>query len=179
VITVVIATNRKDSVTSRVAHFILQILNEQNMNAQLLDLGDLPSDFLNPAMYGQRSNLFMRIFNDRILNAQHLLFVIPEYNGSYPGVLKLFLDASPVRELKDKSASIIGLSDGHAGNMRGQDHLTGVLHYLKMHVHYHMPKLSGISKAFDSSGNFTHDLYMTQLREHIKLISEQLTRLSG
>jgi flavin-dependent dehydrogenase len=34
--------------------------------------------------------------------------------------------------------------------MRGQDHLTGVLHYLKMHVHYHKPKLSGISKALES-----------------------------
>jgi chromate reductase len=177
VITIVISTNREDSATAKVAHYIYEMLIEQKMNAQVLDLGQLPIDFFQPTMYAKRSEQFLQIFNEFIVNAQHLLFVIPEYNGSYPGVLKLFLDASPVREFKDKSASIVGLSDGQAGNMRGQDHLTGVLHYLKMHVHYHKPKLSGISKALDSTGNFTNDTYVNQLKEHVALLSEQLTRL--
>ena len=176
-ITVVISTNREDSATAKVAHYIYEMLIEQKMNAQVLDLGQLPIDFFQPTMYTKRSEQFLQILNEFIVNAQHLLFVIPEYNGSYPGVLKLFLDASPVREFKDKSASIVGLSDGQAGNMRGQDHLTGVLHYLKMHVHYHKPKLSGISKALDSTGNFTNDTYVNQLKEHVALLSEQLTRL--
>jgi NAD(P)H-dependent FMN reductase len=69
---------------------------------------------------------------------------------------------------------MIGLSDGHAGNMRGQDHLTGVLHYLKMHVHYHKPKLSNITKSFDSEGNLSNERYMAQLQEHTSLISHTL-----
>jgi len=179
VITVVISTNRKNSATAKVAHYLREMLIDQKMNAQVLDLGQLPIDFFQPTMYANRSEQFLQLVDEFIVNAQHLLFVIPEYNGSYPGVLKLFLDASPVREFKDKSASIVGLSDGHAGNMRGQDHLTGVLHYLKMHVHYHKPKLSGISKALDSTGNFTNDTYVNQLREHVALISQQVTRLGA
>ena len=70
---------------------------------------------------------------------------------------------------------MIGLSDGHAGNLRGQDHLTGVLHYLKMHVHYHKPKLSNISRSFDPTGKLLNEQYMDQLKEHVALISEWLT----
>jgi NAD(P)H-dependent FMN reductase len=98
--------------------------------------------------------------------------VIPEYNGSYPGVLKLFIDASPVKSFWNKHASIVGLSDGHAGNSRGQDHLTGVLHYLKMHVHYHKPKLSGITKAFDADGKLVNERYMTQLTELAEIVTK-------
>ena len=175
-ITIVISTNRNESATARVAHHLYQLMNQQGLSAQLLDLRLLPSDFFQPTMYDQRSPDFLELFAAKIANAHHLLFVIPEYNGSYPGVLKMFLDASPVREFKDKHSSIVGLSDGHAGNMRGQDHLTGVLHYLKMHVHYHKPKLSGISKAFDSNGILINELHASQLKEHVVLVSEQLVR---
>ena len=175
-ITIVISTNRKESATARVAHHLYQLMNQQGLSAQVLDLKLLPSEFFQPSMYDHRSEDFLTLFANNIANAQHLLFVIPEYNGSYPGVLKMFLDASPVREFKDKFASIVGLSDGHAGNMRGQDHLTGVLHYLKMHVHYHKPKLSGISKAFDSNVILINELHASQLKEHVALISEKLVR---
>jgi NAD(P)H-dependent FMN reductase len=121
-------------------------------------------------MYAERSIEFVKLFEQMIEPARHLVFVIPEYNGSYPGVLKLFLDGSPVKSFWNKHASIIGLSDGQSGNLRGQDHLTGVLHYLKMHVHYHKPKLSGVSKAFDADGMFIHEQYIKQLEEHVALI---------
>jgi NAD(P)H-dependent FMN reductase len=75
-----------------------------------------------------------------------------------------------VKSFWNKHASIIGLSDGHAGNMRGQDHLTGVLHYLKMHVHYHKPKLSNISKSFDSEGRLNNERYVAQLEEHADIV---------
>ncbi len=121
-------------------------------------------------MYEARSADFMKLFEYYIEAAHHLVFVIPEYNGSYPGVLKLFIDASPVKSFWHKHASMIGISDGHAGNSRGQDHLTGVLHYLKMHVHYHKPKLSGITKSFDTDGKLINELYQHQLEEHAELI---------
>jgi NAD(P)H-dependent FMN reductase len=171
VITVIISTNRKESTTARVALLMQSLIQKQGEDVQVLDLANLPADFFRPTMYDQRSPEFTALFERYIVAARHLLFVIPEYNGSYPGVLKLFIDASPVKSFWNKHASMIGLSDGHAGNMRGQDHLTGVLHYLKMHVHYHKPKLSGITKSFDNEGNLINERYMTQLEEHASLIS--------
>ncbi len=169
-ITVIISTNRTNSATSKVAATVAELIDKQGEETRVLDLSNLPSDFFAPTMYEYRSPEFMQLFHDYIETARHIVFVIPEYNGSYPGVLKLFIDGSPVRSFWNKHASMIGLSDGQAGNMRGQDHLTGVLHYLKMHVHYHKPKLSGISKALDADGKLIHEQYIKQLEEHAALI---------
>jgi len=170
VITVIISTNRKESTTAKVAASVAELIEKQGEETRVLDLSKLPTDFFSPTMYADRSPEFLQLFHGYIEAARHLVFVIPEYNGSYPGVLKLFIDGSPVRSFWNKHASMIGLSDGHAGNMRGQDHLTGVLHYLKMHVHYHKPKLSGISKALDADGKLIHEQYIKQLEEHVALI---------
>jgi chromate reductase len=153
-----------------VAAIVASLIEKHGQEVRILDLSELPRDFCNPDMYNTRSAEFMQLFEHYIEPARHLVFVIPEYNGSYPGVLKLFIDASPVKSFWHKHTSMIGLSDGHAGNMRGQDHLTGVLHYLKMHVHYQKPKLSGITKSFDSDGKLINERYQQQLEEHVELI---------
>jgi hypothetical protein len=43
-----------------------------------------------------------------------------------------------------------------------------------MHVHYHKPKLSNITKSFDSEGNLSNERYMAQLQEHTSLIIQPL-----
>ena len=169
-ITVIVSTNRKESTTARVARLTAELLEQRGEEVRVLNLAELPADFFQTTMYDVRTPQFLEMFNFYIEPARHLVFVIPEYNGSYPGVLKLFIDASPVKSFWNKHASIIGLSDGHAGNMRGQDHLTGVLHYLKMHVHYHKPKLSNITNSFDSEGRLNNERYVAQLEEHADIV---------
>jgi hypothetical protein len=39
-------------------------------------------------------------------------------------------------------------------------------------VHYHKPKLSGITKSFDEQGNFTQAAYKELLEEHVALMIE-------
>ena len=153
------------------AKLVADLVRNQGEETRVLDLADLPANFFQTSMYDVRTPEFMEIFQYYIEAARHIIFVIPEYNGSYPGVLKMFIDASPVKSFWNKHASTIGLSDGHAGNARGQDHLTGVLHYLKMHVHYHKPKLSSISKAFDAEGKLVNERYVAQLIEHVELVA--------
>jgi NAD(P)H-dependent FMN reductase len=171
VITVVISTNRRNSSTSRIAALVAEEFLQLGHDAQLLDLAELPAQFLNVDMYNQRSESFLALFDTFIVRADHIVFVIPEYNGSYPGVLKLFLDASPVRSFQNKYSSMIGLSDGHAGNLRGQDHLTAVLHYLKVHVHFDKPKLSGITKWLSPEGVLTNENYAEQLKRHAQIVT--------
>ena len=170
-ITVIISTNRRESTTARVAGVFADLLRKEGQAVQVLDLAKMPSDFFKPSMYDERTDEFKELFSQYIESANHLVFVIPEYNGSYPGVLKLFIDASPAKSFWNKHASMIGLSDGHAGNLRGQEHLTGVLQYLKMHVHFHKPKLSNISRSFDSEGQLSNEHYLSQLQDHARIVS--------
>ena len=63
------------------------------------------------------------------------LFVIPEYNGSFPGVLKTFVDACTFPEsFYGKKAALVGLSSGRYGNLRGLEHFTGICHYIHLEV---------------------------------------------
>lgn len=169
-ITIVSGTNRPGSASRAVAECYQSILAGMGVKAGLFSLEALPDSFLHTDLYGPRSTEMQALIDTFISAADTLVFVIPEYNGSYPGVLKMFLDALPPRLLKDKKAGIIGLSDGAAGNLRGQEHLTGVLHYLKMHVHYAKPKLSSVEKLLDESRHLADEKTLTMLSEHARMM---------
>jgi chromate reductase len=145
-ITVISSTNRPESMTSLVSSTIYDLLKTRGCEVKLYSLQDLPASFLHSDMYKADDHEMDEIIKEYIQNAEKIIFVIPEYNGSYPGILKLFIDSIHPRYFREKKAGLIGVSDGHSGNLRGQEHLTGVLHYLKMYVHYFQPKLSAIER---------------------------------
>ena len=82
---------------------------------------------------------------------EKIVFIIPEYNGSFPGVLKAFIDSLDHLSMAGKKACLIGLSSGHAGALRALDHFTAVLHHLKVEVYSDKPKLSGIDKLINEN----------------------------
>ena len=152
-ITVIIATNRKDSASGRVGREIEQRALASGKAIQVWDFNDLPPNIAFGETYGNRSDAFQQAIDQFIAPIQQLVFVVPEYNGSFPGILKLVIDAIPQKIWQDKMAFIVGVSSGAAGNLRGQEHLTGIFHYVKMHTHYFKPKLSAIQEAWDAEGN--------------------------
>jgi chromate reductase len=153
-ITIVSATHRHGSATRRVANQMLLLLQEHNLDAQIWDFQELPHDFLFNEMFGKRSAAMEKMIQTYVHEVQHLIWVVPEYNGSFSGVAKLVLDAVPPKIWMDKWCYLVGVASGAAGNLRGQEHLTGIMHYLKMHVHYFKPKLSSIETSFDENGNW-------------------------
>jgi chromate reductase, NAD(P)H dehydrogenase (quinone) len=169
-ITIISGTNRKDSFTESVSHVLANYLLEKGQNAQVLALHQLPSDFLFSDLYDHRTEEFNSILDQFVKPVDKFIFVAPEYNGSYPGVLKVFLEAMSPKTWTDKKALIVGVSDGHAGNLRGQEHLTGVLHYLKMHVHYNKPKLSSIEKIMNENRDGFDERTTSQLDKFIQQV---------
>jgi chromate reductase, NAD(P)H dehydrogenase (quinone) len=169
-ITVISSTNRADSKSAIVAGRYTEMLKNRGAEARMFSLESLPSDFITPHMYGKKSTEFEKMINEVLPTTDKFVFVIPEYNGSYPGILKTFIDAAHPRYFKGKKAGIIGISDGHAGNLRGQEHLTGVLHYMRMMVHYAQPKLSDIDHAINSNSEITDERTLRLLSDHADLM---------
>jgi NAD(P)H-dependent FMN reductase len=97
---------------------------------------------------------------------------VPEYNGSFPGSVKLFIDACTVREysrnFKDKKAALVGIASGRAGNLRGMDHLTGVLNYLGMTVMPDKLPISSIFKLKNGNGEVTDEDTLKIMEAHAK-----------
>lgn len=141
-ITVFSSSNRKDNRTRLVANKVYDFLKEHSKEEVLFfSLEDLPNDFIHQDMYSSdgQSEALAAIQDQYLIPATKLYFVVPEYNGGIPGILKLFIDACSVREYAasfhgNKKAALIGVSAGRSGGLRGLEYMTGFLHYLKINV---------------------------------------------
>jgi chromate reductase, NAD(P)H dehydrogenase (quinone) len=148
-------TNRSSSNTLKVSRIYERILQERNVPVKLFDLRELPENIAFSETFGRRSEEFSRLIKEYISDSDKFIFVIPEYNGSFPGILKTFIDSTHPGEWADKDACLVGVSDGRAGNLRGLEHLTGILNYLKMHVFHNKLPISVITRIMDEKGEFT------------------------
>jgi len=142
--TIISGTNRVDSYTIKVAKQYQQLLQDKGIESAFLSLQGLNVLERNPE--------FKKIENEKLIPAQKFIFVSPEYNGSIPGVLKAMFDISDIEKCWwGKKALLTGVSTGRAGNLRGMDHLTAILHYLKVNVHHNKLPISVVNKLFDES----------------------------
>jgi NAD(P)H-dependent FMN reductase len=146
--TIISGTNRVGSNTLKVARLIASILKEKGQETQLVSLEGLDLNGRSPEL--------TRLETEILIPTQKFIFVIPEYNGSFPGSLKTMIDLSDIKQVWWwKKAMLTGVSSGRAGNLRGMDHLTGTLNYLKVTVLPNRLPVSMIDKLIDAEGNIT------------------------
>jgi chromate reductase len=138
---IISGTNRKDSFTLRIAKLYQSILKKKNIEVQVLSLVGL--DLMD------RSPAIIQLEKKYLLPTEKYIFISPEYNGSIPGVLKCLIDVSDVKKVwKGKKALLTGISKGRAGNLRGMDHLTGIMHYVGTVVHPNKLPISVVDTLF-------------------------------
>lgn len=126
---------RPDNNTHRICQQYEKILNELGMPFKLLDLRNLPADAFSYDSQGKTHPVVSEWVDQFIRPAEHLWFIVPEYNGSIPGALKCLLDFSDIRAWYNKKALLTGVATGRAGNLRGIDHLADILMHCKIVVH--------------------------------------------
>jgi chromate reductase len=167
-ITIISATNRPNSNTRKVAVSYAQLMEKQGVASKLLSLELLSSDLNFMDLYGKRSEKFQQLLEEFIIPAEKFVFIVPEYNGSFPGILKLFIDAIHPDTNRGKKAALVGVATGRAGNLRGLDHLTSVLHYLGIYVHPNKLPISSVSGLLDENGILNDDATTAVLNKQIK-----------
>lgn len=167
-ITIISGTNRPGSNTLKVAELCKKMLKDQGIEAELFSMENVPHTLAFSELFGKRSPEFEAIISKYVENSSKFLFITPEYNGSYPGILKTFLEAIHPRFFNFKKAGLIGVSDGRAGNLRGIEQLTLVLHYLKMTVFYNKLPVSQVTKHINPEGQIITDETRTVLENYLK-----------
>jgi chromate reductase, NAD(P)H dehydrogenase (quinone) len=144
-ITIISGTNRKYSNTYKIAREYKALLWEKGIEAGIFSLEDV-----NLLQYDAA---FEKIENEILIPTKHFIIISPEYNGSFPGVLKLLFDNSRSHEIWfHKKALLTGVATGRAGNLRGMDHLADVLNYIKITVHPNKLPISVVNSVVDSDG---------------------------
>ena len=158
--TIISGTNRPGSNTLKVAKEYQRILTEKNADSKLLSLEGIN--------LMSRDAAFQAIETDILIPADKYIFIVPEYNGSFPGALKMIFDnVKPYNMWWHKKALLTGVSTGRAGNTRGMDHLSSILNFLKITVHPNQLPISVVDKLMDADGKFSDETTL-------KLINQQL-----
>jgi chromate reductase len=164
-ITIISGTNRSNSNSIIVAEHYLTILKKKGAVSQILDLSKVPERFLFTALYensGKDSefNKFKEIIN----KSEKIVFIVPEYNGSFPGVLKAFIDGLEFPDsFNNKKCALVGISAGAMGGALALSHLTDILNYLGMHVLAIKPRLPRIESLIKNGG--INDAFLSNLLE--------------
>jgi len=166
-ITIICGTNRTDSVSRLITQRYQDILLSKNEASEIIYLEELPDDFTGTALYeNSGKNIRFNALRDKMLKAQKMVFVVPEYNGSFPGVLKAFIDGLIFpKTFTDKKCALVGVSSGVQGAGLALSHLTDIFNYCGMNVLANKPKLSRIEENLTE--NKLSELYHELLEEQI------------
>jgi chromate reductase len=159
---------RKNSFNKQLLQAATKLLPEA-AQLELFGIGDIP-------LYNQDVEVSgipeaVKRFKERIESADAILIATPEYNHSYPGILKNAIDwgSRPYGQnsFNGKPVAVISASPGTFGGVGAQDQLKQVLLALNMHlVSQPAVIVTSAHDKIDSDGNLTDSIttqFFTQL----------------
>ncbi len=149
---IISGTNRPGSNTRRVAKLVEEHYKNQSLPAELFDLVDLPSEVFEPTVYASKPPSVVAI-QKRILDAAGLHIVTPEYNGSFPGILKYFIDLLKFPESFDrKPVAFVGVAAGVFAALRPVEQLQMIFSYRNAHIYPDRVFIATVKEKLDQEG---------------------------
>jgi chromate reductase, NAD(P)H dehydrogenase (quinone) len=128
-ITTIVGTNRNGSMSLKIGTKIQKLYSSLGVTSNIIDLRELPAEIFTPMAYKEKPTAFQP-FQNLILESAGLHFIVPEYNGSYPGILKYFIDMWKYPDsFENRCVAYTGVAAGQWGGLRSVEHLQGVLGY--------------------------------------------------
>ena len=161
-IPVILGTTRKGRMSAHAARFVFgQLQKRDGITSELIDIGELnlPIDDAGEAVKDPR-------FSAAMERADAIVIVSPEYNHSFPGLLKHVLD-SCLKEYIHKTAGIVGVSAGVFGGARTIEHFQPVLRELGLVSIFWDVNFGTVEKVFDSSGQLLDQAYVRRTDKFI------------
>jgi chromate reductase len=164
-ITIICATHRPRNLTQKVVSKYATILEELGQEVKIFNMSELPQGFVFSDSFGGRTAETENIIDQKLIPAERFVIVAPEYNGSYPGVFKAFLDGVKPSIWKGKKAALVGVASGRAGNIRGLGHLTDVFHHLRIEVFSNQVPISQIEGLLNDNNELSDEATISNLRK--------------
>ncbi len=162
-IPVILGTTRKGRASVHVARFMMgQIQKYEGVTTELIDIADLPLP-VDDAGEAIKDGGFSAQMNA----ADALVLIAPEYNHSFPGLLKHILD-SCLKEYIHKAVGIVGVSAGPFGGTRVVQSLLPVMRELGLVTIFWDVNFSSIGKVFDESGVLLDSAWSRRTDKFIK-----------
>lgn len=182
-VAVLVGSLRKDSINRKFAQ-ALGKLAAGRLDFRFVELGDVP--MYNDDLFENLPASITRLKSD-IASADAVLFVSPEYNRSFPAVLKNAIDwgTRPYGQnsFAAKPGGLIGTSPGAAGAAAGQNHLKSVLNVVdvvlmgqpEVYFHYKPELFAEDGSIKDEATKAFLERYIARFVQWIERTSEPKT----
>ena len=178
-ILVISGTNRPGSNALKVARTLVEHYKSANVAAELFSLTDLPCDVFHPDSYATKPPAMVAV-QDRVLAAAGLHVVTPEYNGSFPGVLKYFIDLLKFPEsFENKPVAFVGEAAGAWGALRAVEQLQHIFGYRNAHVYPQRVFIPMVKEKFDAQGKLVDAELDARLSKQVQGFASFVRRLTA
>src|SRR5205823_4968760 len=138
----------------KIARIALGHYRQAEISAELLSLTELPAEVFEGAAYATKPPGMVAI-QQHVLDAAGLHVITPEYNGSFPGVLKYFIDMLRFPEsFEHKPVAFTGEAAGAWGAIRSVEQLQHIFGYRNAHIYPDRVFIPGVVQKFDANGKF-------------------------
>jgi NAD(P)H-dependent FMN reductase len=149
---VISGTNRPQSNAMKIARIVEAHHRHLGVPVELFSLSELPAEIFDPRSYAEKPASFQAI-QQRVLEAGGLHIVTPEYNGSFPGALKYFIDMLKFPESFDrKPVAFIGEASGSWGALRAVEQLQMIFGYRNAHIYPERVFIPNVLEKLDGEG---------------------------
>lgn len=116
-IPIILGTKRIGRQSEKVAKWVYTELRKKHQT-KIIDIEDYSLERTDNTKKSKDAKKFLKNIKD----AKTFLIIAPEYNHSYPGELKMFLDLL-FEEYFGKKVGIVSVSAGPFGGVRAEEHL--------------------------------------------------------
>jgi len=160
---VIIGTPRQGRLTESAANFVFgEVSKRSDIETELIDIRKIPirMDDAGEALKDSE-------FSATVARADGLILVVPEYNHSFPGLLKHVLDTN-LKEYIHKAVGVCGVSAGPFGGARMIQSLLPVLRELGLVTIFWDVYFASAGKLFDSAtGKITDPAYSRRMEKFL------------
>jgi NAD(P)H-dependent FMN reductase len=173
-IQIIVGTDRPGSRTAIVARLVQADYQELGMASEIMDLGVLATHGLVGGNYFKGAQGEIRESVQKMNAAEGIVFIVPEYNGSFPGILKLFIDYWKFPDtFESRPMCFIGLG-GRFGGLRAVEHLQQIFSYRNAFLFNERVFLINVPKVLSEDGKILDptivDLLKSQATHFSKFI---------
>lgn len=171
------STDRPGSNARKVSDYAEQFLSK-HADTKVMSLREFPLQDVVGGKYGKTPES-VKEFNDEFLSADGFLFVVPEYNGGFPGILKVFFDYLPFpKALEKKPVSLIGEAAGAFGALRPVEQFEQLLKYRKAYIYPERMFIQRVNDTFDEQEGLSNKKLQSSLEDQLNGFPEFVERMS-
>lgn len=177
-IMIISGTNRPGSNALRIARVLDRHYQELNVPHELFSLEQFPIEAFAPTSYASKPPA-MQALQRRVLDALGLHIVVPEYNGSFPGMLKYFIDMLKFPEsFQDKPVAFVGEANGANGALRAVEHLQQIFGYRNAHIFPERVFVPAVREKLDADGNIKDADIAQRLARQVRRFAAYASHMS-